>query len=185
MFRKEATKLSKVFLIKPDIHYDYRGEYIETFHWHWFNSEFPDVDFKVDDISVSRKNTIRGLHGDGETWKLIQCLEGEILQTVVDLDTTSRTYLQWEQFYINEKNRHQILIPPLHANGHLCLSDRCIFSYKQTSYYEDQKQFQYHYLSLGIPWPVKTPILSERDKTAISIDSYLKNLRELIKEKLS
>jgi len=59
-----------------------------------------------------------------------------------------------------------VLIPPWHGNGHLVLSDLAIFHYKQSSYYDPKRQFTYVWNDprLGIKWPIKDPILSERDK---------------------
>ena len=175
MYTIEKTKLERVCLIKPDINYDFRGEFVETYNKRFFESFFPDIKFLIDDVSFSRKNVLRGLHGnkDDKTWKLIQCLQGSILQTVVDLDINSDTFLQWQQFSLNDKNRWQILIPPQCVNGHLCLSDTCIFSYKISTYYEDQKQTEYYYKSLKIPWPIENPILSQRDSSSLLIESVL------------
>ena len=63
-----------------------------------------NVNFRHDKFSLSRKNVLRGLHGDNKTWKLVTCVYGEIHQVVVDLRETSPTYMKWEKFIIN-KNR--------------------------------------------------------------------------------
>ena len=90
------------------------------------------IEFKQDDISTSVKHTLRGLHGDNKTWKLVSCVYGSLLQVVVDMRESSDTYLEYDMFSINDKNRNQILIPPGFANGHLVMSDFGIFSYKQS-----------------------------------------------------
>ena len=130
----EKTKIDDCIILKPDIYYDYRGEYIETYNKNIYKT-ICEKEFVVDDISVSRRNVLRGLHGDFKTWKLIQCLYGAILQVVVDWRKNSSTYKQHLTFSINDKNRWQVLIPAGCLNGHLCLSKQCIFSYKQTQYY--------------------------------------------------
>jgi len=155
-------------IIQPDIFYDYRGEYIET--WNVENYKvFGDIEFKQDDISTSVKNTLRGLHGDDKTWKLVSCIYGSLLQVVVDMRVSSNTYLKSEMFSINDKNRKQILIPPGFANGHLVMSDFGVFSYKQSTLYNGaDKQFtvKWNDPKLNIPWPIDNPILSYRDKNA-------------------
>ena len=72
-----SKKLSDIQIIIPHVFHDYRGEYIET----WNSEDYKqfNVEFKQDDISVSRKHTLRGLHGDFETWKLVQCTHGSLL----------------------------------------------------------------------------------------------------------
>jgi dTDP-4-dehydrorhamnose 3,5-epimerase len=167
---KFSEKLPDVIIIEPDVFYDYRGEYIET--WNIENYKiFNDgkIDFKQDDISTSVKHTLRGLHGDFETWKLVQCLYGSLLQVVVDMRLDSETYLKYDMFSINDKNRNQILIPPGFANGHLVMSDFGIFSYKQSTLYQGQgAQFTIRWddPKINITWPIENPILSLRDKNA-------------------
>ena len=127
------------------------------------------MNFKQDDISVSNKNVLRGFHGDENTHKLISCLHGSIYQVIVDMRPDSPTYLKWEAFSLNEKNRLQILIPPMFGNAHLVMSDVAIFHYKQSTLYEGQgKQFTVKWddPKIGVNWPINNPILSERDKNA-------------------
>jgi len=161
----DKTDLEDVCIITPDIFKDYRGEYIETFDT---NNYLSLTEFVQDDVSISYKNVIRGLHGDQNTTKLIQCLYGRILLTVLDCNPDSKTYLEHIQIILDDKTRQQVLVPSLKANGHLCLSDQCIFSYKQSTHYKDQKQFTIKYDAYDIKWPIdhKNIILSERDKYA-------------------
>jgi dTDP-4-dehydrorhamnose 3,5-epimerase len=167
---KHSEKLPEVVIIQPDVFYDYRGEYIETWNkenYKIFNNG--EIEFKQDDISTSVKHTLRGLHGDFVTWKLVQCLYGSLLQVVVDMRPDSKTYLKYDMFSINDKNRNQILIPPGFANGHLVMSDFGIFSYKQSTLYQGQgAQFTVRWddPKINITWPIENPILSLRDKNA-------------------
>jgi len=160
-----------IAVIQPDIFYDHRGEYIET--WNVENYKiFHDVTFKQDDISTSARHTLRGLHGDFTTWKLVSCLYGSLFQVAVDMRPDSNTYLEYETFNLNDKSRQQVLIPPGFANGHLVMSDFGIFSYKQSTLYGGaQNQFTVRWddPKVGIEWPVNKPILSLRDKNAKAI----------------
>ena len=161
-------------VIQPDIFYDYRGEYVETWNienYKVFNPKGSgnEIIFKQDDISTSTKHTLRGLHGDNKTWKLVSCIYGSLLQVVVDMNYDSATYLEWELFTINDKNRQQILVPPGYANGHLVMSDFGIFSYKQSTLYggaKEQFTVKWNDPKINIPWPINNPILSSRDKNA-------------------
>lgn len=162
-----SKNLPNVAIITPDIFYDHRGEYVET--WNVENYKiFGNIEWKQDDISTSIKNTLRGLHGDFKTWKLVQCLKGSILVAVVDMRKESETYLRTAMITINERNRKQVLIPPGFANGHLVIED-CIFSYKQSTLYQGQgAQFTIRWddPSVKLDWPITNPILSNRDKNA-------------------
>jgi len=165
---------SKIFpevaIITPNIFYDYRGEYVETWNvenYKIFNKG--NIVFKQDDISTSTKYTLRGLHGDFKTWKLVQCIYGSLLQAIVDMRPDSKTYLKYELFPITDKNRTQILIPPGFENGHLVMSEYGVFSYKQSTLYtgtDNQFTVRWDDPKLNIPWPITNPILSLRDKNA-------------------
>ena len=128
-----------------------------------------DLFFNHDKVSISRKHTLRGLHGDAKSWKLVTCLAGEIYLVVVDNRPQSPNYLKWDSVMLTSKNRKLILIPPMFANGHLILSDEATFFYKwsYTGKYPDVKdQFtlSWNNPEIGISWPISNPIMSKRDK---------------------
>jgi len=82
-----TTKLESVLLIKPPtVFEDFRGHYIETYNRNaYFTAGIP-IDFIQDDISVSHRHVLRGIHGDSKTWKLISCLQGSFYMVVVNND---------------------------------------------------------------------------------------------------
>ena len=161
----EKTSLDEVLLIKPSRFEDHRGTYVETYNIEDYERNGIGVKFLRDDISTSRKNVLRGIHYDNKTWKLIQCMHGKIFFVVVDMRNESPQYLKWISFDLNDQNRYQVLVPPGFGNGHLVLSESCIFHYKMSEYYdpENEKGVKWDDPSLGITWPVREPILSEKD----------------------
>lgn len=160
------TGLEAVLLIKPDVFKDHRGEYIETYNEESYKKHGIPVKFVQDDISISYKNVLRGIHGDEETWKLVSCLHGKIYYVVVNCDKNSGDFGKWQSFELSEENRHQVLIPPKHGGALLALTDKIIFHYKQSTYYKPGSQFTYKWNDprFKISWPVDNPILSGRDK---------------------
>ncbi len=161
------TKLDGVLLIKPPtIFEDFRGTYVEIHNEKLYNEAGIKVKFVQDDISVSSRHVLRGIHGDGETWKLISCLYGKFYLVVVNWDKTSPQFGQWDSFVLSDQNRLQVLVPAKFGNGHLVLSDLAIFHYKQSAYYNRAGQFTilWNDPKLDIWWPVKNPILSRRDE---------------------
>ncbi len=173
---RESKLITDLKTIFPEVFYDFRGEYVETYNtdrYRFTDRNGHPLVFVEDDVSVSKKNVLRGLHGDGKTWKLIQCLLGEIYVVVVDMREQSPTHLNWEAFTLNEKNRYQVLVPAGCANGHLCLTERCIFSYKQSECYtgmENQFTVRWDDPKLGVWWPIREPLLSQRDGGAALLD---------------
>ena len=170
------TKLKNVLLIKPFVHEDFRGEYVESYHEKIYSEEIKkhtgeDVKFLQDDFSTSFKHVLRGIHGDPLTWKLISCPYGRIYVVIVNCDENSEDFGKWESFTLSDKNRQQVLVPPKYGTSHLVLSDFAIFQYKQSTFYDPKvlKQFTYKWDDprFNIWWPIKQPILSERDSLVI------------------
>lgn len=162
----KKTKLDGVLLITPPtIFEDYRGSYVEIFNEKLYNEAGIKIKFVQDDISTSSKHVLRGIHGDDVTWKLVSCLYGEFYLVVVNWDKKSKQYSQWDSFTLSDKNRLQVLIPPNFGNGHVVLSDKAIFHYKQNTYYDRSRQFTilWNDPKLKIRWPIDNPILSKRD----------------------
>jgi len=160
------TGLDGVKIVKLDVFEDHRGQYVETYNEKDYRDHGIDVKFVQDDLSVSSRHVLRGIHGDDVTWKLISCLYGKFYLVVVNCDLDSKNFGKWESFVLSEYNRHQVLVPPKFGNAHLVLTDQAIFHYKQSTYYDPQRQFTYLWNDpqFNIWWPVKTPILSRRDE---------------------
>lgn len=166
MITLEKTALPGVLLIKPDVFEDFRGQYVEIYNEGLYRQLGVEPKFVQDDISVSARHVLRGLHGDHETWKLVSCLQGRFYLVVLNYDRLSPDFGRWQGFTLSENNRHQVLIPPKHANGHLVLSEQAIFHYKQSTVYQGaEKQFTvaWNDPQFNIYWPLGNPILSRRD----------------------
>tara|TARA_B100000029_G_scaffold139005_1_gene134060 strand:+ start:163 stop:654 length:492 start_codon:yes stop_codon:yes gene_type:complete len=146
---------------------DHRG-----FYWtSWKSNKFKNIKFKHDKFSLSKKNVLRGLHGDTKTWKLVSCPYGKFKLVVVNCIKKSKDYLKHKTWILSQANGLQILIPPKYANGHLCLSKECLFHYKLSykgSYTDHKNQFsiKWNDPKINIKWGIKKPILSSRDKKA-------------------
>jgi dTDP-4-dehydrorhamnose 3,5-epimerase len=156
----------EVLVIQPNSFEDFRGELFTLHKENDYN-----LNFNHDKVSISRKNVLRGLHGDNKSWKLVTCLSGEIYLVIVDNRPDSSNYLKWDWEILTSKNRTQVLIPPMFANGHFILSKEATFFYKwsyEGDYpdVEDQFTLKWNDPKIGIHWPTTTPILSKRDQYA-------------------
>lgn len=161
-----STKLKNVYLIKPYIYKDFRGSYTEIYNKNIFFKNSKKIKFIQDDISISKKNVLRGVHGDRKTWKLISCLYGKFYLVVVNNDKRSKDFKKWTSFILDDKNKYMVLVPPKFGNGHYVLSKQAIFYYKQNTLYNRKSQFTINWKDpvFKIRWPCKKPILSNRDK---------------------
>ncbi|HZP40969.1 MAG TPA: dTDP-4-dehydrorhamnose 3,5-epimerase family protein [Candidatus Binatia bacterium] len=169
MIEVRPTTLDGVLVVRPPtIFRDFRGVYVETWNRAAYEAAGIRVEFVQDDVSVSGRNVLRGLHGDDVTWKLVSCLAGAFHLVVLNYDRASPQFGRWEAFALSEENRLQVLVPPRFANGHLVTTERAIFHYKQSTYYDRARQFTVRWDDprFAIAWPTRAPILSARDAGA-------------------
>ena len=170
---KESKIIKGVYIVTPNKFRDLRGEIWTAFTSEVIDRLLPnDVKFIHDKFIYSKKNVIRGIHGDMKTYKLATCVFGEVHQVVVDCREDSPTYLQWEKFVINMDNQELILVPPGVGNSHYVSSDGAVYYYKcayNGKYADAEDQFTYAWNDerIGIDWPTNNPILSERDILAM------------------
>ena len=149
----------------PDVYTDFRGDLWTL--WQQGKSSF-DMPFNHDKVSTSRKDVLRGIHGDTKSHKLITCLYGEIYFVTVDNRAESKSYRQWDWEILSDKNRKQVLLEPGIGNGFYVLSDMCVFHYKwfydgEYPDVKDQFTIKWNDPEINIFWPSKTPILQKRD----------------------
>ena len=147
---------------------DSRGMFTELYSESKYKRSGIDVHFVEDDYSLTKKNVLKGIHGNSGTWKLMTCIQGKIFFVVVDCDSTSKTFGTWESFEFDGANPVSIVLPPLYGNGYVVQSDKAMIHYKQSTTYNPKGQFTYRWddPKFAIPWPVKNPILTERDANA-------------------
>ena len=80
----------------------------------------------------------------------------------------SATYGKYQSFVLSEHNKQQLLIPPLHGHGYVVMSDEAVFYYQQSCIYKGMKEqftIKYNDSRFNMWWPVKNPIISQRDET--------------------
>ena len=142
---EESSQIKGVFIIKPEISEDSRGNIWTSFIKDEIEKLLPsDLYFKHDKFSTSKNNVLRGIHGDIKSWKLVTCVSGEIQQVVVDMRKDSITYLNWQDFTINKNNPMLILIPPNMGNAYYVNSVQAVYHYKlayEGAYLDAEEQF--------------------------------------------
>ena len=157
--------MSDLKIIKNSVFKDKRGFYWTT----WKKGTLRKINFNHDKFSISKKRVLRGLHCDFKSWKLVTCVFGKIIFVVVDMRKKSKNYLNYKSWTLTHKKPTLILVPPYYANAHMCLSNNCVFHYKWSykGKYIDasyQKSYRWNDPKIKIKWPIKKPILSNRDK---------------------
>ena len=169
--RVTETRLNGCRIIEPESFSDSRGFFLETFNAEKYRKVAGiDMQFVQDNHSRSVRNVLRGLHFQKSKpqGKLIRVVKGEVLDVALDIRQYSPTFGESISVIISEQNKKQMWIPPGFAHGFLVISDYADFEYKCTQYYspEDEGSILWSDPALGINWPCKTPLLSEKDASA-------------------
>ena len=165
------TEISGLLVIQPDIFSDSRGFFFESYSKKKYHELGIQGEFVQDNISSSKKNTVRGLHyqvGEKAQGKLCQVIEGEVLDVAVDIRFNSPTFGKHFSLILSSETKIQLWIPIGFAHGFSVLSDEAIFSYKCTNYYSkaDERAIIFNDPDLNIDWRVEEPIVSEKDLNA-------------------
>lgn len=165
MLDVNKTTLKGVYLVKPAVHKDARGNFYETYNEKEYKAAGLAADFVQDDISCSVKGVLKGMHGDAGTYKLVQCVHGSVYAVILNCDEASDEFGKWEAFELSAENRYQIYIPPMYGNGYYVTSQEAVYSYKQSTYYGEYKQFTYKWNDerFCIRWPGAAQVISKRD----------------------
>lgn len=162
------TKLKDCIIIEPEIFGDDRGFFMETYQIERYKLAGITANFVQDNRSRSSHNVLRGLHfqKNKPQGKLVTVTHGEVFDVAVDLRSDSPTFGQYESIVLSGDNKLQFYIPPGFAHGFCVLSESADFQYKCTDYYDsnDEGGIIWNDTTINISWPVRNPILSEKDK---------------------
>ena len=150
-------EIPEVILMKPNVHGDARGFFLETFRENEFAVLCAKTPFVQDNHAGSRQGVLRGLHYQIEhsQGKLIRAVRGEIFDVALDIRRSSPTFGKWVGATLSEQNRKQLWIPPHFAHGYFVVSEWAEVFYKTTDYYfpEFERTVYWNDPAIGIEWP--------------------------------
>lgn len=164
------TKIKGLYIIEPNPKVDKRGAFARNFCKKELTKEGLIFDIAQINQSLTKKEgTIRGMHFQKEPKsesKIVQCLKGKIYDVVIDLRKNSSTYGQWMSKELDDKNKTMFFIPKGFAHGFQTLVDDCVVQYFVSEFYspEHESGVRWNDPFFNIKWPIKNPILSEKDK---------------------
>ena len=175
------TEIKGVLVIEPDVFYDDRGFFLESYNQDRFQELGIQSNFVQDNLSLSKYGTLRGLHYQHphEQAKLVQVIQGAVFDITVDIRTESPTFGKWIGIELSAENKKQMLIPEGFAHGYCVLRDTAVFQYKCSDFYvpDCEGGILWSDPDLAIDWPVNSPIVSDKD-------SKLPFLRDIPKDRL-
>lgn len=169
------TKFKDLIIYKKDTFEDKRGYFRELFLQKQFNKNFP-----FDVMSYSKKNVLRGMHLQLKKpqAKLITVLKGKIFDVCLDCRKKSKTFGKYFSIVLSEKENKSILIPEGFAHGFCALTDGVVLHYKCSNYRNKNSEtgILWNDKDIKIKWPIKKPIISEKDKNNLSFKKFKKKL---------
>ncbi len=166
-----TCEIAGLLVIEPNVFGDARGFFLESWNAKRYREAGIEADFVQDNVSFSRQGTLRGMHFQNPKaqGKLLQVLQGEVFDVAVDIRRGSKTFGKWHGLVLSGENKRQFFIPPGFAHGFYVVSETALFQYKCTDIYspQDEMALRWDDPAIGIQWPSKTPLVSERDSKAL------------------
>lgn len=165
------TQINGLIVIQPKVFQDERGYFFEPYNKNVLASMGIYDEFQQDNQSMSQKNVIRGLHFQNPPYaqaKLVRVIKGAVWDVAVDIRKNSPTYGEFFGIELNETNKTILYITAGFAHGFKTLENNTIFLYKCSAPYNkaSEDSILWNDPDIGIPWNIKEPIISEKDKTA-------------------
>jgi dTDP-4-dehydrorhamnose 3,5-epimerase len=160
--------LDGILLIEPAVYVDDRGFFLESYSSERYRAAGIGEDFPQDNHSRSSKNVLRGLHFTKmhPQAQIVTVMRGHIFDVVVDIRPQSPTFGRWFGTHLTDEGLRQIYMPHGFAHGFCVLSEFADLHYKVSQPYRagDDGGLIWNDPTVGIDWPISTPIMSDRDK---------------------
>jgi len=175
----KTTSFDGLIEIFPDVFADDRGWFYEFYKEETFKKNHLHYSFVQENQSFSKKGVVRGLHFQHPPYaqaKLVTALTGKVLDVVVDLRPTSKTFKQKYYCLLESSKRNMLLIPEGFAHGFSALEDS-IFFYKCSNVYNrgSEAGIRWDDPDLKIEWRVENPIISGKDSELPPLAALLEN----------
>lgn len=172
--------LAGLKLIKPRVHRDERGSFVETYHEPRYRAAGIACAFVQDNQSRSVRGALRGLHYQSHPGqaKLLRVTLGRSFHVALDIRKDSPTFGHFHALTLDAETALQLYVPVGFAHGFCALSDLADVAYKVSSIYDSrtERQIRWDDPELAIPWPLERPLLSPRDQAAESFRDFARRL---------
>ena len=174
--KTSTLKISGSWLIEFQKFEDSRGYFYESFKEEDFRKQIGrQLSIKQTNTSSSSKGSVRGIHYalvPPSQAKLVQCQRGSIKDYVIDIRVGSPTFGEFEAIELNENAPTAIFIEEGLAHAFVALENNTIVTYYVSEKFNPEKEKGINPFdkTLNVKWPDLELILSEKDKSAISLD---------------
>lgn len=166
-----SVSLPGAYVIELEPIVDERGFFVRTWCAEEFRSQGLNPNLAQCSLSFNeRRGTLRGMHFQAEPHaeaKLVRCCSGAIYDVILDLRRASPTYCKWMAVELTAANRKMVYVPEGVAHGFQTLTDGTEVFYQISESYRPEcaRGVRWDDPLFGMDWPIRAPILSERDRT--------------------
>lgn len=169
------TSISGCFEIQPKLLEDVRGWFMKTYHRDQFRDYGLETKWNEEYFSSSQKDVLRGVHFQtppDDHFKLVTCLNGSVVDVIVDLRRNSPTYRKCFSLNLNAQNKKMIYVPKGCGHAFLSLEDNSVLFYKVSTVYSPENDKGILWNSIDYDWSISKPILSLRDMKHPTMNSF-------------
>ncbi len=173
----EETGLAGLLVITPEAIPDERGYFMELFRQDRLVERGAPIAFVQQNLSSSKAGVVRALHfqWDKPLGKFVRVIGGKAFAVGVDIRKKSPTLGKWFGLELGAENRKALYCPPGFAFGFCTLEAPADVQYLYTALRNAnaESSIRWNDPDIGVAWPVKDPILSEKDAAAQSFKKWL------------
>ncbi len=166
----QTTRIDGAYLVDLKKIGDERGFFARAFCQHEFEAQHLNSNVVQANMSFnSAKGTVRGMHyqvAPALETKLVRCIRGSIVDTIVDMRPDSPTYLNHLTVELDAENRRALFVPAMCAHGFQTLEDDTEVMYLVSGFYtpDCERGLRADDPALNIAWPL--PVANRSDKDA-------------------
>jgi dTDP-4-dehydrorhamnose 3,5-epimerase len=174
------SKLLGCYVVQFPVFEDFRGHFVKTMQRSVFEEHGLEGDFRECFYTTSFQGVLRGMHFQtppSDHAKLVYCTVGSIYDVTLDLRVGSPTYGQHEVYELSSSASNAVYLPRGIAHGFLVREGPAVMVYHVTSEYDPSRDEGIRWDSFGAVWPVKDPIVSQRDQGFIEFDDFKSSFR--------
>ena len=127
-------------------------------------------------FTSTHKGAVRGMHlqwGTCSANKIVKCIEGEVLDVLVDVRRSSKSYLEVFSIKLSGKSYEAISIPIGVAHGYQVLTENAIMYYASDKSWCSKCDITFNPSMINYKWPMEITNLSRKDEHAQNLNNFL------------
>lgn len=179
-FEFMSTSMEGLLEIIPGKYSDDRGSLCKWFEKDAFACNGIRMEPFEEFSTLSKKGVLRGLHFQQKYCqdKLVRVVSGSVYDVAVDLRRDSKTFGNWQGFFLTAEKRNMLYVPKGFAHGFLALDDNTLMNYLCGDRYDaaTDSGICYNDPQIAVEWPlylVHDICISDKDRNLPTLSEFL------------